>query len=72
MTKQAKCSSPKPVLSFDIKSRTVTGPGSNGKKIRSAIEDVRHATSENYLARAVQGSIDELEKFVQSTIQVLE
>jgi len=70
--KRGKWSSPKPVLSFDTKSQTITVPGSNGRKIRSAIEDVRHATGENDFARIVQESIDQLDDLVQSSIQDIE
>jgi len=60
MEKRGKWSSPRPILSFDKPSGIVTVPGSNGKVIKAAIEDTRHAIYENALAKVIQEAIDNL------------
>lgn len=57
--KRGKWSQPKPVLKYDLPSRTVTVSGAKGRYVKAAIEDVRHAlSSEHDLAIAVQEAID--------------
>jgi len=70
--KRGKWSSAKPVLSFDRSSRTVTVPGSNGRKIKAAIEDTRFAPKENQLASAIQESIDEIDLYIQEALSDIE
>lgn len=61
-------SPPKPVLSFDIASRTGNVPGTSGKKVRVAIEDVRPATCTDELASAVQDAIDETDRTLEDKL----
>lgn len=53
-------SSPKPVLSFDSESQMVCVPGSEGRAIKAAVEDVCHAVTGNALAVSVQDASDQL------------
>ena len=69
--KRGKWSSPKPVLCYDHKSRTVTVPGQNGRKINAALEDVRNAISENELATKYQEPIDALDLDISKNIDIL-
>ena len=48
--KRGKWSSTKPVLSYDKQSGSVTVPGQNGRTIKSSVEDVRFAITDNELA----------------------
>lgn len=41
--KRGKWSSPRPVLNIDESSKTVLVPGSHGKTIKAAFEDIRHS-----------------------------
>ena len=58
--KRGKWSDATPVLAIDPESRTVTVPGSAGRKRDAAIEDVRVAVCDNELATQIQSSIDVL------------
>lgn len=60
--KRGKCPSDKLVLAYNHESRTATGPGSNGKRIKAAVEDVRVALPSDSLSREVQDSIDLLDR----------
>lgn len=59
--KRGKWSAPKPVLDFDPTSGIVTLPGTSGKKIKAAVEDVRSAIQENTLAQKIQEAIDNVD-----------
>jgi len=56
--KRGKWSAPKPVLEFDPMSGIVVVPGTSGKKISAAVEDVRIAGKDNNLAQKIQEAID--------------
>ena len=58
--KRGSWTAPKPILAFDHKSQTVKVPGSKGRTIEAAVEDVRHAVTDDHLAVAVQDAIDQL------------
>jgi len=69
--KRGKWSSPRPILTFDKPSGIVTVPGSNGKVIKAAIEDTRHAIYENSLAKTIQEAIDELSIAIEDSLEDL-
>lgn len=66
--KRGKWTDPRPVLSFDKISHSVTVPGKNGRTVNAAVEDVRLAVADNALARMIQESIDELQNALQIEI----
>lgn len=51
--------SAKPVLTFHVISQTVTVPGSKGRTVKAAVEDVRHAIVNDEFALVLQEAIDE-------------
>ena len=59
--KRGKCTSAKPVLSYDKASGILTVPGKNGKKIKAAVEDVRFSIVHDELAVNYQDAIDTLD-----------
>ena len=67
--KRGKWSQNKPVLAYDFPNRTITVPGSNGRKICAAIEDVRPAIRDNELAAAVQDAIDEMDRNLDEVVE---
>jgi len=67
--KRGKWSAPKPVLFYDPCSRTVTVPGSRGRKMKAAIEDIRYAAKSNTLAETIQASIDEIDNYIYESVQ---
>lgn len=66
--KRGKWTGPKPVISYDKISGTVTVPGTSGRVIKAAVEDVRQAITDNALATSIQEAIDDLTSNVDSTI----
>ena len=56
--KHGKSSNPKPVISYDKMSGTITVPGQNGKKLTAAVEDIRFAITDNELALKYQEAND--------------
>ena len=66
--KRGKWSGSRPVLSYDISSGIVTVPGSRGRTISAAIEDVRHAIVDNDLAQKIQEAIDQLSIEVENSL----
>ena len=70
--KRGKWSQSMPVLSYDLSNRTVTVPGSKGRKVCAAVEDVRPSICANELASAVQDSIDELDRILDEVVDQLE
>lgn len=66
--KRGKWSGPKTVLHYDPSSRCVTVPGSNGRKIRAAVEDVRFDISNNNISRQIQEAIDCLDREVDASL----
>eukprot|EP00171_Calliarthron_tuberculosum_P022021 IDg22021t1 len=66
--KKGKWSSNKPVLSYDHDSRTVTVPGSKGKTVQAAIEDVRPALSNDILVNEVQESLDIMNNEIEDAL----
>jgi len=60
--KRGKWLSGRPILSYDHESRTVSIPGSNGRTMSAAIEDVRPAVEKDSFAQKVRESIDILEE----------
>ncbi len=59
--KRGRWSISKPVLSYDHESRTLTVPGSGGRKVGAAIEDVTALGPKDQLATAIQESIDAID-----------
>lgn len=66
--RRGKWSSPRTVLSFDPVSGIVSIPGSNGSPIHAAVEDVRHAVTEDELAVHVTESIDQINSEIDAAI----
>ncbi|PXF41606.1 hypothetical protein BWQ96_08672 [Gracilariopsis chorda] len=60
--------SAKPVLSYDLASRTVTVLGANGRKLFAAIKDTRPAVSKDELAATIQDALDGMHFSVQMAI----
>ncbi len=69
--KRGHWSSSKPVLSYDHEARTITVPGSGGRRICAAIEDVRIAGPEDELSTAIQDSIDNLDELLNDAADSL-
>lgn len=67
--KRGNWSEPQPVLHYDPEARTLTIPGSRGKRRQAAIEDVRHALCENELAVEIQSAIDVLTRQVDESLE---
>lgn len=59
--KSGKWTSAKPFLSHDWTSGTFIAPGQNSKRIKSAVEDLRFAISDDELVIKYQQAIDELD-----------
>ena len=59
--KRGNWSSPKPVLSYDRQSGTVTVPGQNGHTIQAAVENARFHITHNELALKYQEAMDVME-----------
>ena len=61
----------KSVLSYDKQSGTVTVPGQNGRTIKSAVEDVRFAITNNELALNYQEASDIMDTALDESIDSL-
>lgn len=70
--KRGKWSQNMLVLAYDITNRTVTVPGSKGRTVSAAIEDIRTAVCENELATAVPDAINEIDRNVDGIVDLLE
>ena len=62
--KRGKWSAPKPILSVNFNSRSVTVPGKASKELTIALENLRPALPEDIFAHAVQTGIDELDELL--------
>lgn len=67
--KRGEWTAPRPVLSYDRSTNTVSVPGANGKTVRAAIEDVRPALRNDALAQQIQVSIDEIQDELASLVE---
>lgn len=67
--KRGKWLSPRVILDFDPSTSSVTVPGSNGRTIRAAIEDVRHALSDVLFASIVRKANDEIDADIQEIVE---
>ncbi len=66
---RGKWSSPKPVLSYDKSSGIVTVPGQNGRKIRTSVQDVRFAVTNDELAIQYQEAMDALDLALNDSVE---
>ena len=66
--KKGKWLSPRCVLSIDPRSGSLTVPGSSGRTITAAFEDVRAAMNTDSFATIVQESIDTLEREISDAL----
>lgn len=69
--KRGSWSEPQPVLEYDPSSGTVTVVASHGRRRQAAVEDTRHALSDNELAAEVQQAIDQLDSDVDANLELL-
>ena len=66
--KRGNWSNPKPILEYDKPSGTVIVPGTNGHKIKAAVEDVLFAITNDELALKHQQAIDELKASIDELV----
>jgi len=59
--KRGKWTSPKPVISVDADTFSVTVPGKNGRKNRAAFEDIRLSVANDNFSKVIQDAIDALD-----------
>ena len=62
--KKGKLLLPRPVTSYDLKSRNVTVPGSNNRLLTAGIEDVRISTEDDDLGQLLTEAIDNLDECI--------
>jgi len=68
--KRGTWSGVKPVLSFDAESRSVTVPGSSGRTICAAMEDVRLALETDGFANAVRDACDTMDIVLEDALKI--
>ena len=66
--KKGKWLSPRPVISYDLKSRTVTVPGQRNKLLTAAVEDVRVVIETDDLSQLVSEAIDKLDQSIEDSM----
>lgn len=57
------------MLKYDLDSRTITIVGTKGRRKQAALEDKRHAVTDNILAIDVQEALDKVSKDVLDAIR---
>ena len=70
--KRGSWSEPKPVLEYDPASGTVTVAGSHGHRKQAALEDTRHAVSDNAFAAEIQQAIDRLSADIETNLETIQ